>query len=403
MSRARVFSVSMEKWTMSRTKQFLMVTWDGGGNFPPEIALVRRLTERGHEVRVMSHEPHADRVQEAGAIFRPFVYVADRDSKSRSRERLTDEAERVEMIKNVWMNPDFSKDLLAEVDRQRPDVLLVDASTTMALIAAEQSGLPTVVLWHTLYGAFLDSPIGQTNPVQLRAMNALREEVQLDPVSSSRDMFERAQLVFAFTYPSLDIVPKPLAPNVHYVGPMVAQSSEAAPYRIGERLPAGLPLVLLSFSTTFQRQVEGLQKVLDALEPLPVRVLVTLGPAVAARELRIPDNTIAEQHVDHRRVLPQASLVVTHAGHSTVMAAVSHGVPMVCMPMGRDQHIVASRVQAEGLGMTVSVDDTPEEIRAAIESVLRDEVIRKSTARFRDEIDPRASADSAVALVEALA
>ncbi len=142
---------------------------------------------------------------------------------------------------------------------------------------------------------------------------------------------------------------------------------------------------------------------LEALELLPARVLVTLGPSVAAHELRIPDNTVAEEFVDHGSVLPQASLVVTHAGHATVMAAVNHGVPMVCMPMGRDQHIVAGRVQDLGLGRTTSVDNSPEEIHSAVESVLRDEAIRKSAARLREAVDARAVAESAVTLVEALA
>ena len=231
----------------------------------------------------------------------------------------------------------------------------------------------------------------------------LREDLQLAPITSYKDLIERAQLVLAFTYPSLDTVPEPLSPNVHYVGPIVAALRPSSPYHFQKAVPADSPLVLVSFSTTFQRQVEGLQKVLDALEPLPTRVLVTLGPAVAAHELLIPDNTVAEQHVDHGRVLPQASLVVTHAGHATVMAAVNHGVPMVCMPMGRDQHIVASRVQDLGLGKIISADDSPEEIRSAIASALRDEAIRKSVTLLQSTIDARAGAESAVTLVEALA
>jgi len=37
-------------------------------------------------------------------------------------------------------------------------------------------------------------------------------------------------------------------------------------------------------------------------------------------------------------VFPLADLVITHAGHGTLMRALSHGLPLVCLPMGRDQN-----------------------------------------------------------------
>ena len=38
---------------MSMPKRFLFAMWDGGGNVPPAIGLVRRLVERGHVVRLL--------------------------------------------------------------------------------------------------------------------------------------------------------------------------------------------------------------------------------------------------------------------------------------------------------------------------------------------------------------
>jgi UDP:flavonoid glycosyltransferase YjiC (YdhE family) len=89
------------------------------------------------------------------------------------------------------------------------------------------------------------------------------------------------------------------------------------------------PLILVSYSTSFQNQVPTLQRVAEAVAPLPVRVLMTLGHRIAADELRLPPNVVAEPFVPHAAVLGQTRLVVTHAGHGTVMAAVTAGVPML--------------------------------------------------------------------------
>jgi UDP:flavonoid glycosyltransferase YjiC (YdhE family) len=55
-------------------------------------------------------------------------------------------------------------------------------------------------------------------------------------------------------------------------------------------------------------------------------------------------------------------VVVTHAGHSTACYALAMGVPLVCMPMGRDQFMVADRVATVGAGVVVAQEAAPEAI-----------------------------------------
>ena len=76
--------------------------------------------------------------------------------------------------------------------------------------------------------------------------------------------------------------------------------------------------------------------------------------------------------VPHQLVMPGASLVVTHAGLGTVMKACVCGVPLVCMPMGRDQFFNAARVEALGAGLTVSVDADAATILDTVRTALDD-------------------------------
>ena len=101
-----------------------------------------------------------------------------------------------------------------------------------------------------------------------------------------------------------------------------------------------------------------------------VRGLLTLGPALAHDDLRVPANVLGRSFVPHRAVLPHAQLVITHAGLGTVMAALAHGVPLVCIPLKNDQYENAARVRASGAGLWVGRHATRRSLRRAILDVL---------------------------------
>ena len=50
-----------------------------------------------------------------------------------------------------------------------------------------------------------------------------------------------------------------------------------------------------------------------------------------------PDNVTVTRWARHAEVLPHCSAVITHGGHGTVMKALIAGVPLIVVPLGRDQ------------------------------------------------------------------
>lgn len=114
------------------------------------------------------------------------------------------------------------------------------------------------------------------------------------------------------------------------------------------------PLVVVSLSTTVMEQRPLAGRVLQAGGDLPIRVLFTLGPALRVDGLAIPDNVATAQFVPHGVVMPRAAAAITHAGLGTVGAALGAGVPLVCVPSGRDQGDNAVRVVEAGAGVRVS-------------------------------------------------
>jgi UDP:flavonoid glycosyltransferase YjiC (YdhE family) len=118
--------------------------------------------------------------------------------------------------------------------------------------------------------------------------------------------------------------------------------------------------------------------------------------------LSIPANIRAAGFLPHEVVLPTADLLITHAGHGTVMAGVGHGVPMLCVPMGRDQPAVAARVEELGLGVAMPADARTDELAAAISRSLEDSEMSKRAQRFANALTHHAGLSRAVEIVEAL-
>jgi hypothetical protein len=88
---------------------------------------------------------------------------------------------------------------------------------------------------------------------------------------------------------------------------------------------------------------------------IDVRVGINTGLVVSLDALHSPDN-VSSQHIPHDSVLPIADLLVMHTRHGTVMAGVTFGVTMMCIPMGGDQPHIARRVETLGLRTMLDVE-----------------------------------------------
>ena len=376
---------------MTRKAKVLLVTWDGAGNLPPERSLVRALVGRGHTVRALAHASVGEAIARDGAEFLPVHGVTHYDSK----EPLPPETEMLHVIEHIWFARGFAAELLAAVDRFRPDLLLVDICLTHALVAARHAGLPTVALCHFPYHLAL-GPFAPLLDARLSQTNAHAAELGVAPFRSHQALFEASSLVLVASYRPFD----PLAvapPNLVHVGPL--RSRQLGAWR---RRAPGRPLVLVGLSTSHQHQVPLLQRLCDALGKLDVEALVTTGPAIAPDLLRAAENTTLVRFVPHDEVLPSTDLLITHAGHGTVMAGATYGTPMLCFPMGRDQPMIADLVARLGIGSVSSPDAPVSAIEAAIRSLLADTEKKNRARDLAASLADHPGLDHAVALVEKL-
>ena len=84
------------------------------------------------------------------------------------------------------------------------------------------------------------------------------------------------------------------------------------------------------------------------------------------------------------------------------MAGLVHGVPLLCMPMGRDQHENAQRVEDLGFGRTLSVEASVAEFRDTISSMLEEPSYGHKAKELGQTVDAQRGLNEAVLLVEGL-
>ena len=429
---------------MRRTR-FLFAMFEGGGNLSLILPIVATLVDRGHDVRVLAgpnvragRPPMSDRflqrVRAAGAtpivLTTPTTHPFD---TARFRglvggwtpgwlERLTPNCAPL-----VWSSA-WAAGVTAELDREAADVVAADFILLGALAAAEAAGVPAAALVH---GTWKHRPAPGAAPYgtrflpsrsilgRLRAwpynalveyryrrdglppLNHARRVLQLPPLHSPFEQYDRIARVLMLSSAAFDIPPDPLPANVRYVGAPVEHSHDAA-WRSPWPVDDPRPLLLVSLSTLPQGQAPVMERVLAAIGTLPVRALVTLGPSLDRARFTAPANAVLEPFVPHDAIMPLAAAMVTQCGLGTLANALSLGLPLVCIPILADQPGNAALVAAHGAGIPLRADASPARIARAIERVLAEPRFREAARRLASRMADEDGAVNAAAELENL-
>ncbi|WP_320672594.1 glycosyltransferase [Patulibacter defluvii] len=413
--------------------EFLLTLFDVGGDVPPTLSVAVALRDRGHGVRAIGDPCLAQEVRAAGIEFVPWTTAPRRTDRGRDGDLVRDwelksgakSFSRARDAVTIGPAGRYAADVLAELARRPADVVVSPPMVAGSLIAAEASSARSAVLLPTVnvLGApgipptgrgFLPArgPLGRLRDrvvagiaermwdSGLETLNAARAGVGLAPLRHVVDQIHRADRILVATTRAFDFPSPQLPPSFRYVGPRLMDPTWAADWSAPE---GEGPLILASLSSTFMDQGPLLDRIAAGLGTLPVRGLITTGPAFAPGDVAAPPNVTVLESAPHGRVMPAAGAVVTHGGHGTVIKALAHGIPVVCLPMGRDQHDVAARVQVAGAGLRLPADASPQRIAQAVRRVLQDPGIHAAAQRIGAAIRSDLVRDRAVEELEQLA
>ncbi|HLL92899.1 MAG TPA: nucleotide disphospho-sugar-binding domain-containing protein [Solirubrobacteraceae bacterium] len=235
-------------------------------------------------------------------------------------------------------------------------------------------------------------------------LNETRARLGLPPLQHVHGGISR-ELALVCTFPQLEY-PRVWPANVHVVGPLMWEPPAAEVNLPGSRSNGSgpdEPLVLVAPSTAQDPEHALLHAALRALADLPVRVLATYNRRLSPRPLRVPDNARVVDWVSYSRTMPLCDLVVCHAGHGTLVRALSSGCAVVACPAVGDMNENAARLDWAGAGVRVPRRFlSPRVLRLAVERALGDATIRERARDLAGWAAAHDSGETAARLVEHL-
>ncbi len=391
--------------------RFLFTTLAGSGHFHPLVPAARALELVGHDVCFATAPDFHSSVEESG--FRAFSAGFDRH-RDGSDERfaqlhaalealpLDGPARTLFRIRNLFGGLYAQRmvpDLLALAGEWRPDVIVREVAEFGGCVAAEVLGIPHAsVRSNTMLSTYSERHL------VAEQMDNLRAAYGLSPDPDAAVLFRYLHLAFEpsrFHDPALA-----QAPTAHLLRPEpYADSGVEGLPRWVAHLPHR-PTVYATLGTVFNSRTPGLfEAILDGLRDEPINLVLTIGRDRDPHEFGPqPDNVHIERYVPQSLLLPHCDLVITHAGFSTICAALSLGLPMVAIPIDADQPVNAERCTALGAAEVIGYQQrTPETIRRAVRTVLDNPSYRANAEQIRNETSTLPGPKHAATLLERLA
>lgn len=384
--------------------RILFTTLPATGHFHPLVPIAHAAAAAGHEVAFAAPASFCPVVEAVG--FRCFPAGFERggvplDELFPQMRALTGEAFTRFVNGHIRVAVEGARmvpNLLTLAATWPPDVIVRDASEYGGCVAAEVLGLPHVSVRTAVTPS---SHAGRR--LVADELAALRAAHGLPPDPETEMPFRYLHL--ACEPPGLWPPEDQPAPTSHLLRPepFDRTGDEWLPDWIATL--GGAPTVCATLGTFMNRSAEVFSAILHGLRDEGLNMVLTVGrdqdPAQFGPQ---PANVRIERYIPLSLLLPRCDLVVCQAGFSTAVTALRHGLPLVMLPLGADQPLVARQMARLGVGPVLGPHErTPEAIRAAVRAVLANPAYRSAADQVRDEMAVLPGPGYAVTLLEQLA
>ncbi len=415
--------------------RILICTHPITGHVNPALVIVRKLIERGHEVRFYTGAKFKAKIEAAGAEYVPMNCAQDYDDAN------LDVAfpERVQHKGLAQVMFDFKQVFIKQMEGEAqdlrelfktwtPDVVVSDPAFTGAMALFKKGEIPLWSVFNiTVLGlASRDIPpyglgmlpsysaIGRlknrvldfvaTNIVFRDVNNFLRGElVKVGlPAQSFAPMFS-PMLYLQPTVPSFEYPRTDLPESVHFIGPLLPdlKSNFQSPTWWDDVEHAQKPVVLVTQGTIATQTDELIEPTLKALANEDVLVVATVDPKTL--NTPIPANVRMEKFIPFDKLMPHVDLMITNGGYGGVTLALAQGVLVICAGNTEDKAEVGNRAAYSAVGINLKTNrPTIDQIQKAVKTVLTDRRYKMNSDYMKEDFAQHDAATEAVVLIEKL-
>ena len=373
--------------------KLLAYTSPARGHLYPIVPILEELISRGHRAHVCTLPGELDSLAPIGVTAQAIDPLVEAIEIEDWRKRSLPGGAR-SVLRTLSSRASVeAPDLARAIDRHDPDVLLIDVNCWGAATVAEASGRPWAVYSPYLLplrsrdappfgiglrprndrlGAIRDAigrPIASAgfDRLAMPSINRLRAQHGLPRLARYDDLLARSPLLLALTAEGFEYPRRDWPANVRLVGSLNWAPPEPAPRWLSELAD---PLVLVTCSTERQRDERLIEVALAALPAAGMSVIAT-SAAHDPRAFRTGPSSRVVRFLSHDAALRRAACVVCHGGMGITQKALAAEVPVVVVPIGRDQLETARRVQVAKAGVWLTPRRlTPARLVSAVRAVI---------------------------------
>jgi MGT family glycosyltransferase len=356
------------------------------GHVAPLAAVARAFLDAGHSVRVYTGSAYRERFAATGADVVTWSRAPDFDEYDLAATFPSLRGRKGPMqalanVEHVFIRTAAAQaDDLVAAHRERPwDLIVADALSLGARFASEHTSTP----WVTVSVVPLAIPTSELPPpgfglrpargrlgrgrdrllhavmplVTRRLRQAYEAERTASRLGPSPQPFEHAfhspELVCATGIGELEWPRSAWPVRVEFVGSLTpAGAAEARLPSWWDDLAADRPIVHVTQGTLNVDPDDLIRPAFAALGRQPVAIVATTGRADApALPFPAPPNAYVTGLVDYAALLPRIEAMITNGGWGGVLAALSHGVPLIVAGGDLDKPEIAARVAWAGAGI----------------------------------------------------
>lgn len=389
----------------------LFYTSPARGHLFPVLGAATALRDRGHNIHIRTISGEVERVRSLGLS---CEQIAPRvEAREMDDWKATSPIRAVELAMKTFADRSGAEieDLQTAIGKSEADLLVIDTNSWGAQATAEASGLPWALFQP--YFTFLPAPgvppfgpgfkrrngipgrlrdklvggvlFSKLNKFTLPAINSNRKRLGLDSFDSLLQMLERPHSILYYTTKALDYPRESWPENFRFVGPGLWSAQSERPDWLDK---IDRPVALVTCSTERQKDRTIVEAGLKCIPELGFFVVAT-SASYDPGELQTKNdgNIRLERFIPHEPVVRRAGVVICHGGMGITQRALSHGVPVVVIPFGRDQLEVARRVEYAGAGVRLMPNRLNRKtlagaVRKALERREGAERISRSMAEF---------------------
>lgn len=382
-----------------------MINFPAEGHVNPTLGMVKAFSDRGDTVQYITAERFKERLENAGAIVHTHRDLLSGVSiKPETAQginaflniHIQTSLDTLKLVHTLSKKIDFD---FVFYDKFGAGELVRDYLRIPGIVSSASFLMPKERLAMMPLHPDSDVPFKPDEKAQY-GLSLLKNQFGVEPKNLLQFMNNEGELTVVYTSRFFQPLHERFDESCLFIGPSFPKRHTSHDFPL-EKLKDE-KVLYVSMGTVLD-DVEGFFNLcIDAFSDFDGKVVIAAGDRADFKKIRkAPEHFIISPYVPQLDVLKEADVFITHGGMNSVNEAIHFNVPLVVLPHGKDQPLVAQRLVELNAGYRLAKETVNASLlRSAVDEVIHDDRYKKGikeiNVSFEQAAGPAAAAEKIV-------